>query len=263
MTPTTSVAFDRAVDFYDETRGFPPGVETQVADLIVQAGALSSASDLLEIGIGTGRIALPLARRVRHINGVDLSLPMMGRLQAKRTDEPLAVCQGDITRLPFASARYDALIAVHIFHLVAGYQAALREAARVLKPGGVLVHGWNKRDHADELDEAWRAATGAGRGAEVGVKWDERQTMLENNGWQPVGDTHTLPFMTQRAPSEYVDGLRRRLWSHTWRMSDDELANGIRALETYIAEHYPDPHTPQTIQSAFVARAYRPESNAL
>jgi SAM-dependent methyltransferase len=260
MTSTTSVVFDRAVDFYDETRGFPPGVETQVADLIVQAGALTSASILLEIGIGTGRIALPLAHHVRHMNGVDLSVPMMTRLQAKRTDEPLAVCQGDITRLPFASHSYDALIAVHIFHLVGGYQAALREAARVLKPGGVLIHGWNERDHADHLDAAWRAATGAGRGAEVGVKWEERSTMLEDNGWQPVGDAHTLHFNIQRAPREYVDGLRRRLWSHTWRMSDEELDNGIRALEIYISEHYPDPDAPQTIQSAFVARAYRHES---
>ena len=140
MTPQ-SVVFDRAADYYDATRGFPSGVETQAAGLIARTGGLSSQSIVLEIGVGTGRIALPLAAHVAQVNGVDLSLPMLQRLHAKQTTERVHIVQADITRLPFAASSVDAVLAVHIFHLVAGYSLALREAARVLKPEGVLMRG--------------------------------------------------------------------------------------------------------------------------
>jgi ubiquinone/menaquinone biosynthesis C-methylase UbiE len=55
-----SVVFDRAVAFYDRTRGLPLQAETWMAEVVgVQVPA---GSPVLEIGIGTGRIALPLVR---------------------------------------------------------------------------------------------------------------------------------------------------------------------------------------------------------
>jgi ubiquinone/menaquinone biosynthesis C-methylase UbiE len=69
---TQSVAFDRAAHFYDDTRGFPAGEDRAVAALISQAGGLTATSRILEIGIGTGRIALPLASHVGAIYGVDI-----------------------------------------------------------------------------------------------------------------------------------------------------------------------------------------------
>jgi ubiquinone/menaquinone biosynthesis C-methylase UbiE len=67
-----SVVFDRAASFYDETRGFPPGEERSIAALISRVGHLGPDSRVFEIGIGTGRIALPLARHVRAVYGIDL-----------------------------------------------------------------------------------------------------------------------------------------------------------------------------------------------
>lgn len=78
-----AVNFDRAAAFYDETRGFPIGVERQVAQLITKTAGLTPESRVLEIGIGTGRIARPLAQYVRGIVGVDLSRAMLQRLLAQ------------------------------------------------------------------------------------------------------------------------------------------------------------------------------------
>src|SRR6186713_487722 len=107
-----SVVFDRAAEYYDETRGFPPGVEQHAADLICRVGNLTNASRVLEIGVGTGRIALPLATRVRHIFGIDLARPMLRRLRSKQVSEPLDVVEGDITRLTFPTHRFDGAVAV-------------------------------------------------------------------------------------------------------------------------------------------------------
>src|SRR5512140_1168714 len=98
-----SIVFDRAADYYDETRGFPPGIEGHVANLIKTAGNLTPSSRVIEIGIGTGRIALPLSAHARAIYGVDLARPMLHRLLSKRQSQPVSVAEGDITRLPFES----------------------------------------------------------------------------------------------------------------------------------------------------------------
>ncbi len=115
--PTSSVRFDRAASYYAETRGFPPGEEGAVAACFCAAGDLTPASQMLEIGVGAGRIALPLAARVGAVYGVDLSRPMIDRLRAKRSGETVYLTQADATRLPFPSAVFDAAVAVHVFHL--------------------------------------------------------------------------------------------------------------------------------------------------
>ena len=252
-----SVGFDPAVEFYDQTRGFPPGVEQDAVRLFVAAGNLTPESRVLEVGVGTGRIALPLAPHVGSITGLDLSLGMMGKLLDKRRGERVSVVQGDATHLPFPAASFDAVTATHFFHLVPTWRAVLAELKRVLVPGGRLLHGWNIGDMDDKLNATWQATTGRGRGQEVGVPFKDRLTFLPDNGWQPVGDEQVHTFLTPRSPQAYVDALRARMWSHTWTMSDDLLNAGIAAVEAYIREHYADPTAPVPLQSSFHVQAYQ------
>jgi ubiquinone/menaquinone biosynthesis C-methylase UbiE len=75
--PQDSVAFDRAAGFYDESRGLDPAVEELVADRVEEA--VGPEGRLLEIGVGTGRIALPLHRRGRDYDGaVDARIESVG-----------------------------------------------------------------------------------------------------------------------------------------------------------------------------------------
>ena len=252
-----SIVFDRAADFYDETRGFPPGVSEQAASLIAQAGGLGAQSRVLEVGVGTGRIALPLAVLVHSLVGVDLSSAMLQRLLSKRRHERAFVAKGDITQLPLASRIFDAAVAVHIFHLVAGYEMALREIARVLRPGGLLIHAWTEHDRSDVLHDIWIQSIGRMQRPEVGMSMDQRHTSMEENGWQSMGEPLELAYSTQRAPNDYLEALRGRIWSHTWRMTDAELEQALRTLQTYIEEHFEDPTQPVAIHSTFIARAYR------
>ena len=139
------VSFDRAAPTYEATRGFPPGIADQVADAAVRV--LGAEARTAEIGVGTGRIARPLAARGVRVIGVDLSRAMMAQLLhllPPGAPRP-SLTQGEAAHLPLASGRLDAVLAVHVFHLIPDWQGALAEVRRVLRPGGRLLAGYDWR----------------------------------------------------------------------------------------------------------------------
>lgn len=254
--------FDRAAHFYDETRGFPSGEEKPISALIAKAGNLTPDSHVLEVGIGTGRIALPLASHVGSMAGVDLSPGMMQRLIAKRTNENIHLTQADITRLPFKDGVFDAIIAAHIYHLVPNWRDGLREAARVLKPGA-LLNCWNNeigQTPIDTLFKVWNAAVPQQAERRPAFKWDQYGTFPELEGWRPAGEKQIHTFSVPRSPQKFVEQQRARIWSSTWTLTDEELERGITALEIYIATNFDDPYQPIEVQYHFYVQAYLPPS---
>jgi ubiquinone/menaquinone biosynthesis C-methylase UbiE len=256
-----SVVFDRAADYYDRTRGFPPGVEDDAVALVAGAGGFTSRSRVIEVGIGTGRIALPLARHVGAIYGIDLSRPMLDRLVSKQQGKRVYPLMGDATHLPFPDQAFDGAVAVHFFHLVPTWADVLRELARVLRPNAPLVHSWNERDADERFDRVWQYTTGKERGAERGVPFAKKRTFLQESGWTPIGEEQIFRYTIYKAPQQYLDNLRDRLWSRTWTMSDEELNEGVAKVQAYIAENYADPTVPQPVQAGFHVQAYLPPNS--
>jgi SAM-dependent methyltransferase len=256
MSASDSVVFDRAAEYYDSTRGFPPGEETSVADLFVRAGGLSETSRVLEIGVGTGRIALPLAARLGALVGIDLSRPMMLKLRGKQQAEPVWLAEGDALRLPLRDHAFDAAVAVHVFHLIPGWREALNELARILKHGAPLLLGWNDRRGEDPLDAIWREASGLNRETSGAVSWSKRETFLLDAGWGEATGRAVHMFKAQRSPQEFVEGIRNRRWSHCWKMTDEQLVTGLSAVQRYIEQTYSDPSLPVDMQALFVVRGY-------
>jgi SAM-dependent methyltransferase len=256
-----SVAFDRAADYYDETRGFPPGEDIPVADLFRRAGKLTPASRVLEVGVGTGRIALPLAAHVRAVLGVDLARPMLERLRAKRTAEPVYPVQGDAVRLPFPDGAFDAVVACHVFHLIPDWQIALREVARVLAPAGVLLTAWNNGANSPieaQLWDAFNAARGAAHPQNVGLPRALYGTYLQDAGWREAGEalSHTYPSVC--TVQQFLDLAERRVWSALWRLPDDVFAQGLAAIHAEIQRQGIDPAQPLSSEERFCVQAVMP-----
>ena len=253
-----SIAFDRAATYYDDTRGFPPGIDQDAAATIVQAGQLSAASRMLEIGVGTGRIALPLAKYVGQVYGLDLSPAMMLRLRSKQSGEPIYLAQGDATRLPYPEHEFDAVIGVHILHLIPNWQGVITEIARVLKPDAPFIQCWSKNnDIFKTLWSAWRSAVPDNEAADIGLSWDKNEGTLQAMGWR-VDEAQTFDYTYSRRPQDFVHQLENRVWSRTWRISDKSLAAGIEAVKTVVARDYPDAAVEIPVHEQFVAKPYYP-----
>jgi SAM-dependent methyltransferase len=228
----TSVSFDRAAGFYDQTRGFPPGMADEMAALAMNM--LDGRTRALEIGVGTGRIAKPMLARGLHLTGVDLSRGMMNRLRETLGDLPSPMLiEGNIMRLPFADDSFDAVIAVHILHLVSDWQVVLDEVRRVLQGGGVLLLGNNSyRDNAarairQQLTDMM-SARGLGR-SRVGAIEGEIETELIRRG-ATVEVREIEPVMTYTTPREEIQMIESRVWSSTWHMPDQVLTEIVAEL---------------------------------
>jgi SAM-dependent methyltransferase len=116
-----------------------PAVVDPIVDFLVDLVGEGSA---LELGIGTGRIALPLSQRGVRVHGIDLSEAMVAKLQDKQGAEQIGVTIGD-----FATTRVDGtfglayLVANTIMNLTAQEEqvACFRNVAAHLEPGGCFV----------------------------------------------------------------------------------------------------------------------------
>jgi ubiquinone/menaquinone biosynthesis C-methylase UbiE len=137
MERAESLVFDRAVDYYDKTRSLSSASMNKLVPLIRR-----SAGDgpCLEIGVGTGRIALPLQAGGTDMVGLDLSVAMMRRLVHNAGGElPFPLVAADAASLPLVDDSFAAALAVHVLHLIPAWRRALEELGRVVRPSGALV----------------------------------------------------------------------------------------------------------------------------
>jgi SAM-dependent methyltransferase len=113
-------------------------VEAALAEIITAADPL----DLLDIGTGTGRMLEILAPQVRHALGIDQSREMLSiaRVNLERAGlENASVRLGDMYQLALPDASFDAVVIHQVLHYADRPATAITEAARMLRPDGVLV----------------------------------------------------------------------------------------------------------------------------
>ncbi|HEY7349399.1 MAG TPA: class I SAM-dependent methyltransferase [Ktedonobacterales bacterium] len=270
-----SLAFDRAAPLYDATRGYPPDVEEQIGAAIIKAANAQPETRFLEVGVGTGRIALPIARQGYDYTGVDISEPMLDRLRAKVAELQQAAASSavapiqlqlavaDMTALPFPAGSFDVVVAVHVFHLVSAWRQAVEEALRVLRPGGVFLHCWDERlaPGGEELQEHWVEIVRE-LGSEVGILGAERRVLvtdyLRERGLS-VEVLRTVIWETRESPRDTFGYIAQRIWSRTWLVPDEVFAASIERLESWATNRYGARYTtPRPMSHQFIiSRARR------
>jgi SAM-dependent methyltransferase len=126
---------------YDDELG-PWGEREAVESAVDFLAELAGGGAALELGVGTGRIALPLAARGVQVHGIDLSDAMVARLRAKPGGDAVSVTIGD-----FATTRVDGTFALAylVFNTIMNLTtqdaqvACFQNAATHLEPGGCFV----------------------------------------------------------------------------------------------------------------------------
>lgn len=188
--------------------------------------AMKGRGPVLELGCGTGRISLPLARAGVRLVGVDRSAVMLARAvrrakafarQRGRSRSGPTLIRSDIRALPFAQGSFDTVIAPYgILQSLTSDRdlvATLRSVARVVKSGGLFgldlvpdVPNW--REYSNQMKLRGRASARTHLTLIESVRQDRRrgltmfdQSYLERRGSRTLRHEFSLTFRTLPIPA--------------------------------------------------------------
>lgn len=167
--------------------------ESAVEAAVREALAGKPIDALLDLGTGTGRILELFGPEITRGVGIDLNPEMLQFARANLDKAGLKNCsvrQGDLYNLPFPRDSFDAIVLHQVLHYLEDGARALREAARVLRPGGRLVvvdfaphqleflrdeHAHRRLGYASDTVEQWLN--------DAGLEFDRHRTLVpeQNN----------------------------------------------------------------------------------
>jgi SAM-dependent methyltransferase len=195
--PENHFGEDVAARYDDDVAMFDPAVVDPAVDFLAP---LAGDGRALELGIGTGRIALPLAQRGVRVHGIDLSEAMVARLRAKPGGAEIPVAIGD-----FATTRVDGAFALAylVFNTIQNLTtqdeqvACFENVAAHLEPAGCFVIETGvpslRRLPPGEIYRAFDMTE-----EHVGIdEFDVASQGLISHHWTRVGGTmelHSVPF---------------------------------------------------------------------
>jgi ubiquinone/menaquinone biosynthesis C-methylase UbiE len=197
--------------------------EIEVEEALSDIVGTADPRDLLDIGTGTGRILEILAPRVERALGIDQSREMLSvaRVNLERAGlENASVRLGDMYQLALPDDSFDAVVIHQVLHYADRPAAAIAEAARVLRPTGILVlvdfaphsleflrdeHAHRRLGFSDAEVAEWCRATGLDPSSPRYLPGNPLTVVI----WTAFGSAAHLRFgagLLQGAPEALVEG---------------------------------------------------------
>ncbi len=232
-----SIPFDPIADRYDESRG---GERRGTFMAGVLAPHLDPGGVTVELGIGTGIVAAAMSAQGYGVVGVDLSPPMLGRAAAR---VPGRVAVADATSAPLQTGFASGAYVVWVLHVVDDPAAVVREAVRVVRPGGsvaIVPANVGAGVPGDAIDEA-HAPLDSLRPWRPGVH--EVQGWLTAAGVGAV-EVHTTHDESAQSPNAAAEAVEQRNWSSLWDV-DDATWEALVVPVIAALRALPDPDTPR------------------
>ncbi len=164
--------------------------------------------------------------------------------------------------LPFPDASFDAVLAVHVFHVIAPWQATIGELRRSLKPGGLVLHSTHTRDSQSAnviLRDKWHQLVEA-----HGEQWRRpgaqgREAIVAE--FQSLGaSVEEIPVVLRTGattPQEEIAGIAHRINSDTWAVSEPVLQSTVAELTAWARDHFGALDVSLPEENTFAWQVYR------
>jgi SAM-dependent methyltransferase len=234
-----SISFDRAASYYDTTRT-PDDASTQkVIELL--SGRFARSGRVLEVGIGTGQVGLPLARTGIDVIGLDLSAGMMTQLRRKAGGRAMPLVQADATRMPFADGSLGGVYCRWVLHLIAAWTEAIAEMDRVASAEGVIAiepggfsgaFGEVYLRYVDLFGDAVRLP---------GLDLIDREALLDGAMdvlGRRLSDVVPITYDRKASIADQLDRIPSKVFAWTWNVPDDELREATDQVRGWAEDRF-------------------------
>jgi ArsR family transcriptional regulator len=162
--------------------------DAELENAMVEALGSRRVDDLLDIGTGTGRVLEVFSSRIEHGLGIDLSQQMLNLARTRLHDKGLTHCRvrhGNVYNLDLEPGSIDVAVLHHVLHFLDDPAASIAQAARTLRPDGLLMiadfapHGYENM--REDYAHRW-----------LGFEDDEVATWCEQAGLVNPTATHLV-----------------------------------------------------------------------
>jgi SAM-dependent methyltransferase len=184
---------------------------------------------MLDVGVGTGRFALPLSERGLQIVGVDISAPMIRQARHKGLR---GLVRADARRLPFRDHMFDAVLIVHLLHLVLDWIRVVHEIGRVSSRlvMAVISTPWGSPVQQDYL----RLREGMGYPLRQGLNNAETELSLLV---PPSDRRHAVDHTSTRNAETAIASLERGEYAISWDLPKDLHSRIIERLRSQYGQN--------------------------
>lgn len=256
------ISFDRVADIYENTRGHPSEISTQIADSL--CAVLPAQAMVLEVGVGTGRIARPLLNHRLQIFGVDISRRMMNRfIELVPPGGPKPhLFQADACQLPFRNTTFQAVLSIHVLHLINDWKQALAEMLRVLQPDGCLCTGYDWRDNESphsQVNAQWRQIVSkyVENPHHPGPREFSEVFQVMTEGGAEMEEIEAASWQYTFTPARYIQQIADGTFSYSWKLDPQYAPAYIAELRAWAGEQFGSLDAEFTLQKKFVWHIFR------
>jgi SAM-dependent methyltransferase len=254
------VDFSRGAHAYDGRHGAL--ISDDLARRLVDAAGLPPNALVADVGAGTGRVAVPLTTAGCRVAAVDPAPAMLAGLTAKARGNRVRAIVAEGSRLPFRDAAFDAIVFARVLYLLHDWRETIREGARVLAPGGVVLHEWGNGDPGEAWVQIREQARqlfeeeGVARPFHPGVRQEgEVEALLAANGFQREADI-VEPGTAMLALAEFLRRIVDGECSYTWDVPADVQARCLPELRRWAEARF-DLDQPRVIPRETRWKIYR------
>ena len=221
------------------------------------AAIVGEGARILDLGAGAGRISVPIAANTKMIAlDIEHHMQLASKNLAAERNIPIMNSVGTILKLPFADNTFDAVITTNVFHQVDCWRCAVREAKRVMKPGGTFIIG---RDILDPSSIASQLRT-ASRMMTAGINSDMMPTdaagpalfeFIKKQGGKIGEEVTACAWTEQTSGRQILEKMRQGLHNETWSLSKDDLEQLMEELVPWAEDEFDNLDEVQEVQWSF------------
>lgn len=252
---------ERVAEIYNQQRAHPQDVSQKIGQSVVST--VGQDAHILEIGIGTGRIALPVVDAGGTVTGIDLAPDMIEQVfnQKQHGTNNLYLSRADMHTLPFRANTFDAVVVVHVLHLANDWQQVLNEIARVLKPEGLFIQGDDWMDPESVIgflrNTLRRLAVKHNPSLMPPAAGISKETYLSQLGCMSTIEQTVAEWTFKMSPEDRLKQVEQRLDAESWILPDDLFDTIYNELREHAAKRWTDLNAPQTVTRRFNLRMMR------
>jgi SAM-dependent methyltransferase len=217
------LSFDRVADRYDETRVYPAGVPERIAEALGEH--FPKGGRTLDIGVGTGRLAVPMKAFGFDIVGVDVSRGMLEKAAGKGLEQLLLA---DARALPFRDRSFKSSISVHVTHLISDWERAVVEIGRVTEERYASVVTEREGCQLEDLRRTYEDSC-AELDCEVGHPGLREKDLAGRI--DPIAVLEIADGRDTVGVKDVLERYRARIYSDLWDVPDEVHEHAMRRLE--------------------------------